>query len=225
MAAMLRSPTILTPTLRPAAAGLAFATLASGAIYCQAHAFVVGTDPIGVGQSLLWSVATLSPWLLALAAFERREPRVGRAVVLALAAAVVASVTASFLGSEFASSLYARLPAVPIAVAYAALRIRLVQQAPPARAAGEALPCAPADIRLATSAENYVQLELPHRRLLWRQTMQGAESQLAPHGFVRVHRSYLVPRAAIAAVGSSAVELRDGRRVPVSRRYRAQLGC
>jgi len=222
---MFRSPTTVPLAWRPTTPLLALAAIAGAALYCRAHALVIGADPIGFGASLLWALATFSPWILALAAFERREPQLWRAGLLALAAATAASAAASFLGSEFAPSLYARLPLVPIAVGYAVLRVRLQQQVPPVRAAGDELPCVPADIRLARSAENYVELELPHRRLLWRQTMQRAEAQLAPHGFVRVHRSFLVPRAGIAAIDSAAVELHDGRRVPVSRRYRAQLGC
>ncbi len=73
---------------------------------------------------------------------------------------------------------------------------------------------------------NYVEYELEGgRTLLVRASMQNTEAELAPLGFVRTHRSWLVNRHAVSEIGPSAgsdleVRLRDGRTVPLARRYR-----
>lgn len=196
----------------------------AGTAYCQVHALFAGGSRVGIAESLLWSIATLAPWAAALAAFERREPSIAAAVGLAAAAALLSSLVAAALGASGAEALYLRLPFIAVAAGYAGLRISLVKRAPTARAGGETLPCHPADIRLAVAAENYVELRLPHRTLLWRRTMRDAEAALAPHGFVRVHRSYIVPRSRIASANSTALETTDGERLPISRPYRSRLG-
>jgi hypothetical protein len=77
-----------------------------------------------------------------------------------------------------------------------------------------------------TAMENYVELHLGSRRVLHRATMAEMEAQLSPQGFVRVHRSAIVRRDAVTALHRPSsqtleLELRNGLRVPVSRRYRA----
>lgn len=221
-----RSMTAIRPAeLATPRAVAVVAAVVAATLYCQAHALVTGGARVSVGESLLWAGATLAPWFAALALFERREPSIRAAVMLAAAATLASAGAIALLAGDAAAGLYARLPTLPAAAIYAWLRIEMQRQRTPVRAAGEALPCAPADILLASAAENYVELHLPHRTLLWRQTMQAAEAQLAAHGFQRVHRSYLVPRRRIAAVHGRTVELDDGRRVPVSRRYRRVLPC
>ena len=42
-------------------------------------------------------------------------------------------------------------------------------------------------------------------------------------GFVQIHRCYVVNRAEVAAARHAEVELADGTRVPIGRRYRASL--
>lgn len=58
--------------------------------------------------------------------------------------------------------------------------------------------------------------------------MQNAERILRPAGFVRVHRSYLVPLRLMKDIdrdrkGPVALAPRDGPRLPVSNRYAANL--
>jgi len=206
--------------------------VAVGAAYCQAHALLVGAPAVPVGFSLLWSAATMLPWAAAAVAFERGVARragparaVGAALALGGLAVAAAAALAAWLGSDLRTELYQRAPALLAVLPYALARARRDASADepgPARdrAGGEALPCAPGDILLAAAAGNYVELRLRGRTLLWRQTMRDAERRLGP-GFVRVHRSYLVPRSRVAAVRAGAVELEGGDRVPVSRRYRA----
>jgi DNA-binding LytR/AlgR family response regulator len=73
-----------------------------------------------------------------------------------------------------------------------------------------------------------LELHAGERTVIWRQTMQNAERILRPAGFVRVHRSYLVPLRSIEDIdrdpkGPVALALRDGPRLPVSNRYAANL--
>ncbi len=86
-----------------------------------------------------------------------------------------------------------------------------------------------ADMVWAASAGNYVEIALADgRRPLVRGTLQGLEATLAPHGFVRVHRTRIVNGGRIATIeskgtGDLVVALDDGTRVTGSRRYKERL--
>lgn len=87
---------------------------------------------------------------------------------------------------------------------------------------------APADILWAEAAGNYVELHTSNGSLLHRTTLAALERELAPQGFVRIHRSRLVRRAAVRSIetnpsGDFETLLDDGVRVGGSRRYRAAL--
>jgi hypothetical protein len=78
------------------------------------------------------------------------------------------------------------------------------------------------------AAGNYVEVQQGERTLLHRATMQTMEDTLVPSGFVRIHRSVLVRRAAIRMIdvaqsGDFKVELESGKIVRGSRRYRSAL--
>ncbi len=81
-----------------------------------------------------------------------------------------------------------------------------------------------ADIVAVTSAGNYVEFVLRDgRRPLMRSPLSQIESQFAPRGFVRVHRSWLVNGAALTGLrpdgsGDYTVEIGE-LSVPLSRRY------
>lgn len=86
----------------------------------------------------------------------------------------------------------------------------------------------PAEIDWVGAAGNYVELHGSFGSQLARRTMADLESELAPHGFVRVHRSHLVRRAAIAAMetrqsGDFDIVLRSGAVISGSRRFRQNL--
>jgi hypothetical protein len=75
---------------------------------------------------------------------------------------------------------------------------------------------------------NYVNLYVGRRAYPLRETMTGIEQRLAPHGFVRVHRSAIVNLERVRAIlpnetGDATLELEGERQVPVSRRYRRTL--
>lgn len=83
-------------------------------------------------------------------------------------------------------------------------------------------------VRLVEAEGNYVRLVTPAERHLLRATLTEMEAQLAPLGFLRVHRSCLINLSLVRSVehartGETSVVLACGRRVRVSRRLRAAL--
>jgi two-component system LytT family response regulator len=75
---------------------------------------------------------------------------------------------------------------------------------------------------------NYVEIHAGKESFLHRERMRVLEAQLDPAEFVRIHRSIIVNRAAIAqirpiAAGDHAVLLRGGQRLRLSRTYRSAL--
>lgn len=77
------------------------------------------------------------------------------------------------------------------------------------------------------SASNYVEYELSDSRvLLVRAAMAKTAEELKSSGFVRTHRSWLVNRYAVSEVmardgGDNKIRLKDGRVIPIARRYRS----
>ena len=81
------------------------------------------------------------------------------------------------------------------------------------------------EILAARAAGNYVEFALEDgRRPLMRASMGQAEAALAPHGFLRTHRSWLVNAARVRALtaagsGDFKLDLGCGLTAPLSRRY------
>jgi len=76
------------------------------------------------------------------------------------------------------------------------------------------------------SDHKYVSFCFEGETLLCRESLDGLEARLAELGFLRVNRGALVRRDAVAAYDAAAggaVVLRDGARVPVSRRAAASI--
>lgn len=82
-------------------------------------------------------------------------------------------------------------------------------------------------VELVVADDVYAAVHAPGRRYLVRTSLDELERSLRPDRFVRVHRSYLVPVDAVVAVhhrgGNVELELKNGARVPVSRRRRREL--
>lgn len=79
------------------------------------------------------------------------------------------------------------------------------------------------------AAGNYVELHGPFGSVLARRTLADFSQELEPRGFVRVHRSRLVRRSAIATIttrqsGDFDIQLRSGESIVGSRRFRQGLG-
>jgi hypothetical protein len=84
------------------------------------------------------------------------------------------------------------------------------------------------DVVWVEAAGNYVELYRGGAGLLHRASLSEMERRLHSAGFVRIHRSRLVRRDAVADVeskptGDFVVRLRDGRELAGSRRYRRPL--
>ena len=84
------------------------------------------------------------------------------------------------------------------------------------------------EIEWLQASGNYVNLHVRGRDYPLRATMAGIEERLDPARFVRVHRSYFVNLDYLAEIeplesGDARLQLRDGMKIPCSRRYRMQL--
>jgi DNA-binding LytR/AlgR family response regulator len=84
------------------------------------------------------------------------------------------------------------------------------------------------DIELLQASGNYVNLRVRGHDYPLRATMAGIEPRMDPARFARVHRSYMVNLDCVAVIepletGDARLVMRDGTKVPCSRRYRAVL--
>ncbi|HYC03734.1 MAG TPA: LytTR family DNA-binding domain-containing protein [Azospirillaceae bacterium] len=80
-----------------------------------------------------------------------------------------------------------------------------------------------AEIDWVGSAGNYVEVHLPGGALLWRRPLREVEAMLAPHGFLRVHRTALVARDRVLRLEGAALLLRCGTRIAVGRNHRSAV--
>jgi hypothetical protein len=84
------------------------------------------------------------------------------------------------------------------------------------------------EIEWLQASGNYVNLHVRGRDYPLRVTMAGIEARLDAQHFVRVHRSYVVNLEFLAEIepldtGDARLLMRDGVKIPCSRRYRAVL--
>lgn len=84
------------------------------------------------------------------------------------------------------------------------------------------------DIDHISAAGNYVEIHVGDKEHLIREPLSSFISQLAPEEFLRVHRSHVVRIGFIAEMrpmfhGDYELILRDGERLPLSRRYKQLL--
>ena len=84
------------------------------------------------------------------------------------------------------------------------------------------------DVEWLQAAANYVNLHVRGREYPLRTSMAALEPRLDPARFVRVHRSFMVNLEHLSEIeplesGDARLLMRDGSRVPCSRRYRSAL--
>jgi len=84
------------------------------------------------------------------------------------------------------------------------------------------------EIEWLEAAENYVNLHVRGRVYPLRSTMTAIQERLDPQRFVRVHRSHIVNLDFLEQIepldtGDARLLLKDGSRIPCSRRYRPSL--
>lgn len=67
--------------------------------------------------------------------------------------------------------------------------------------------------------KDYAIIYTPERRHVLRMTMKNLEQLLTPHGFVRVHKSFIVAANRLPLIHRQKIEF-DGFQIPVGRRFR-----
>lgn len=215
--------TVRRPLPYPHLIGAVTAATLAVALYCVAYTTLAGR-PESIVDALGWAIANVAPWLLAIELGKRAED--GAALGLALAAALIASLALGYLfgasNDVLPFELVRRLPALAAVAAAVALLRSPVGRSP---AASPAMPLAPEQIDWVRAAGNYVELRARGRTIVHRSSIAAAERALAPHGFVRIHRSLLVRRDVIARVRPEDVVLADGTHLRVGKRYRAALAA
>lgn len=219
---------LLYQPLSPARAVLlAVAAIAAVTVYCLAYTALSGT-PESPLDGIRWASVYVVPFLLAFEALKRTTHPLGQALVLAASIAASMALQAVFyrvgaLGFE----VIGRLPPAGLALLLAwtgpLVAARLTRPSQPAAAGG--LPLAPERIDWVAAAGNYVELHAGGRIVLWRAPLAAVEAALAPHGFVRIHRSRLVAERAVAKVRATDVVLHGGRSLATGARYRAALAA
>jgi len=96
------------------------------------------------------------------------------------------------------------------------------------RKLGKEFLIAAAKVEYLQASGNYVNLHLHSRDYPLRSTMAAIEPRMDPNKFVRVHRSYMVNLDFIQEIepletGDARILMKDGSKIPCSRRYRAAL--
>jgi two-component system, LytTR family, response regulator len=85
----------------------------------------------------------------------------------------------------------------------------------------------PREVSRLRATDKYVVIVREGKELVLDESLGELEEKLSPYGFFRVHRAELVNLDAVRAVhrtlGGLTLELRDGARVPVSRRRSAEV--
>lgn len=75
------------------------------------------------------------------------------------------------------------------------------------------------DIQYIESLSDYTKIHAGAKPVVTREKIGDLERRLEPHGFVRIHRSFLVPISGIVAFTAEAVDI-GGRTLPIGRSYR-----
>jgi hypothetical protein len=211
--------------------------LPAGAAYCLLSELLFSEERSGLLGSFFCAFATLTPWVAGAMLFEqgarsirKRSHLIALGLGLACLAYAASSTAALWLGSGAEGAFFSRLPLLGVSLLGAVLYpihipAELSRELTPA---GDTPPVDPGDILFACAAGNYVELYTETRTVIWRQTMRNAERVLRKAGFVRVHRSYLVPWRSIDVLVRDRkavveVALLNGRRLPVSSRYANNL--
>ncbi len=199
--------------------GLIFFT----ALYCVGYTYFAG-QPEGLGYALAWAATNLSPWFLAFEAGKRARGWIGRAAALALAKVASLGLEIILLSGfdSLSFEMLRRLPALIIVAAFWA--VPTVSAALSHRRTAGTQPLAAADfagIDWIRAAGNYVELHGGGRTMIERASLSALEMQLAPAGFIRIHRSLLVRRDRIARVRPLDVVLIDGTSLNIGKRYRS----
>lgn len=80
----------------------------------------------------------------------------------------------------------------------------------------------PENIVFIEAMENYSLLVLPEQRITLHHSLKNLEAILEPHGFVRIHRSYIVFPPNIEKINDAGLHI-QGKLVPIGKSYRKNL--
>jgi hypothetical protein len=210
---------LLQPLKLHAALLAALSIVVGVALYCLTYTALAGGAE-SFGQSVVWAAVNVLPWFLAFECGKRARDWRGKAAVLL--AALLLSLALSFLpGGGLTFELVRRLPSLAIVAVLLWLGSLLARKA--ALPATAQLPLLPSQIDWVSAAGNYVELHGCGRTILVRSSLAAVADQLAPCGFVRVHRSRLVRRDRIVRVRQADVLLHDGTSIRIGKRYRSAI--
>lgn len=211
----------------------------AGAGYCHGYQHLLSGTSGSWAGSLTWSAVAVLPWF---ALFEwSKQPRGSHAIARPAALlGVVAAIAAFSIAIEYlvdfcvgdttdhlALLFMRRLPAIGVAILLIAVTRKAVLRQAPAPPLVELGAIANA-IDWVEAADNYIEVHSLGKVTLRRMTMREAADTLERHGFVRIHRRFLVNRSRIRAVhlnGKRTVELDSGAQLPVGRAYEVNLGA
>ena len=216
-------------------AGGAVVVWLAGACYCHSYQILAKGWVGPWSGSLTWSAIAVVPWF---ALFEwSKQPRrltqmQGRALLLGLVLGIAAlSIALEYLVNFCAGSvtdhlgllMMRRLPAVGATILLIALARNAVLHRQPDPQM-QPLAQIATGIEWVAAADNYVELHANGRATMRRMTMARAAGLLECHGFVRIHRRYLVNRTCIAEVRDSSVRLKSGAELPIGKAFAINLG-
>ena len=218
----------------------------AGAAYC------LGYESLTSGRadwppSLLWSLYGVMPWLLLFEYVKRAEWGADAPVPLTILAALLIGTGMASLAAEYAVDwlmgghsaplallVMRRLPAVGATLLLLLLARRHMTEATRRSENVEEsdqidfVRTHAARIRWIAAADNYLEFHIDGGIWTKRLTMRQATEALAPLGFCRIHRSYIVNRLFVAHVegmGSNPVViLKDDKTLPIGKAFRANLG-
>ncbi|QPQ55462.1 LytTR family transcriptional regulator [Allosphingosinicella flava] len=210
-----------------------------GALYYVLYDLLLHQRSSGA-KAVLWAAVTILPWLSAFEANKLVLYRAGTA--FGRAAGIAAIMLTTLILSGFVQWLFLMPPGSSI---WSVLPLHMISDLPKviivtlltvitaflsfgrteeSSTAIGALPANPADILWVKAAGNYVEFRTDARCHIHRMTLQGAQALLPSGQFVRISRSVVVNRNAVASntlAKGEHIRLTDGSLHKVGNAYRA----
>jgi hypothetical protein len=207
----------------------------AGTAYCHGYQLLMTGEEIGPwSESLIWSAVAVVPWF-ALFEWSKQPQGVDATRRPALLVALVVAIATFSISLEYLVNfcvgdvtdhlsllVMRRMPAIGVTILLIALARKAMLRQPPDPAAIPLSEIAGA-IDWVAAADNYVELHSDGRVQLRRMTMARADGLLRRHGFVRIHRRYLINRQQIAVVGDKFVRMRSGQELPIGTAFASNL--
>jgi DNA-binding LytR/AlgR family response regulator len=75
------------------------------------------------------------------------------------------------------------------------------------------------DVLFVESLKEYIRIHTAQGRLVTKVPIGEAEALFAPHGFIRVHKSYIVNLQKVTAFGATVIDV-EGHSIPIGRSYK-----